>query len=51
MIAMQPPYSALNPDREGGILARTTLRFRVIFDEADILMFGASNGTVTMSHA
>ena len=35
MIAMQPPYSALNPDREGGDMARTTLRFRVIFDGAD----------------
>ena len=34
MIATQPPYSALNPDREGGILARTTLRFWIIFDGA-----------------
>ena len=33
MIAMQAPYSAQNPDREGGDMARTTLRFRIIFDE------------------
>jgi hypothetical protein len=35
MIAMQPPHTALNPDREGGDTASTALRFWIIFDGAD----------------
>jgi hypothetical protein len=34
MIAARP-YTAQNPDREGGDTARTTLPFSIIFDGAD----------------
>ena len=38
MIAMQPPNTAQNPDREGGDPAPTALRLWIIFDGADVFL-------------
>jgi hypothetical protein len=48
MIAPPPPYSAGTPTVREGILARTTLGFRIIFDGADAMSRPPSLKAISM---